>query len=221
MAIKLAFVLFPNLTQLDFTGAVQVLSRIPGAETHVAAKTLAPVPTDCGFSIVPTTDFLTCPQADLICVPGGHGVEQALEDEDTIAFVAQQATAAKYASSVCTGALLLGAAGLLNGKKATTHWAYTSLLPLFGARHEDARVVRDGALITAGGVTAGIDFGFTVVAEIAGEAVARNIQLGLEYDPKPPFENGSPKIASPASVIKVSAGFENRVNILKSIIEKL
>jgi cyclohexyl-isocyanide hydratase len=185
---NVGFVIFPDLTQLDFTGPLQVLAGLPESATHIVAKSEAPVPSDCGLSLVPTHTFANCPPLDLICIPGGsQGVLGAIGDRETIEFVRQQARTAKYITSVCTGAFVLGVAGLLKGRRATTHWAYTDLLPLVGATHEKARIVKDGNLITAGGVTAGIDFGLSVVAEIAGETRARTIQLGMEYDPAPPF----------------------------------
>jgi cyclohexyl-isocyanide hydratase len=148
------------------------------------------------LSLVPTHTFANCPPLDLICVPGGvKGVIGAIGDHETVDFVRRQAAGAKYVTAVCTGAFVLGAAGLLKGRRVTTHWAYTELLPLVGAKYEKGRVVRDGNLITAGGVTAGIDFGLSVVAEIAGETVARTIQLGIEYDPAPPFDSGHPDSA--------------------------
>ena len=146
------------------------------------------MPSDSGLGLVPTHTFENCPRLDLICVPGGNaGVVQAMGDRETIEFVQRQSSTAKYVTSVCTGAFILGVAGLLKGRRATTHWAFTELLPLVGATHEKARVVKDGNVITAGGVTSGIDFGLHVVAEIAGEQIAQAIQLGLEYDPEPPF----------------------------------
>jgi cyclohexyl-isocyanide hydratase len=190
---SIGFVIFPNLTQLDFTGPLQVLSRLPQSATHIVAKSEAPVPSDCGLGLVPTHTFANCPPLDLICVPGGNlGVVDAFSDRETIEFVRRQAHAAKYITSVCTGAFILGVAGLLKGRQATTHWAFADLLPLVGATHEKARVVKDGNVITAGGVTSGIDFAFSVVAEVAGETTARAIQLGIEYDPAPPFDSGSP-----------------------------
>lgn len=189
------FVIFPNLTQLDFTGPLQVLHRLPGAQTHIVAKTLDPVPSDCGLSLLPTKTFADCPPLDLICIPGGFGVDQTMADADTIDFVKRQAAGANYVTSVCTGAFILGAAGLLAGKRATTHWAYRDFLPLVGATPEKARVVRDGNTFTGGGVTAGIDFALTVAAEIAGVDVAQAIQLAIEYDPSPPFDSGSPERA--------------------------
>jgi cyclohexyl-isocyanide hydratase len=215
------FVIFPELTQLDFTGPLQVLARLPDSTMHIAAKSMAPVPSDCGLALLPTTTFADCPQLDLICVPGGvAGVAQAMVDEETIAFVRRQAEGAKYVTSVCTGAFILGVAGLLRGRRATTHWGYTELLPLVGATHEKARIVKDGNLITAGGVTSGIDFGLHVVAEIAGEATAQAIQLGIEYDPSPPFDSGSPDRA-PAGVKAAVAGrYEAARSIVRAGIER-
>jgi|SRR5581483_3300508 len=195
--MNIGFLLFPKVTQLDLTGPLQVLSRVPQARMLVVAKHDAPVASDCGLELLPSCTFDSCPNLDLLCVPGGIGIVDALADRETIAFVRKQGSQARYATSVCTGAFVLGAAGLLDGRRATTHWAYVDLLPLVGAVHEKARVVRDGRLITAGGVTSGIDFGLAVAAELAGEGVARSIQLGLEYDPAPPFDCGHPDRASP------------------------
>ena len=190
---NIGFVIFPDLTQLDFTGPLQVLSRLPQSATHIIAKSATPVPSDCGLGLVPTHSFANCPRLDLICIPGGsEGVAGIINDGETIEFVRQQAGVAKYITSVCTGAFVLGVAGLMKGRRATTHWAYTDLLPLVGATYEKARIVKDGNVITAGGVTAGIDFGLSVVAEIAGETTAKRIQLGIEYDPVPPFDSGNP-----------------------------
>jgi cyclohexyl-isocyanide hydratase len=193
--MNIVFVLFDNVTQLDFAGPVQFLSRMPGAKVFVASKNGGSVTTDCGFSILPGTSFANCPQADIICVPGGHGVREAVADNAILDFIEQQATCATWVTSVCTGAFILGAAGLLRGKRATCHWAYTHLLPLVGATHEPARVVRDGNLVTAGGVTSGIDFALELIAMISDEEVARTIQLALEYDPAPPFTGGTPDTA--------------------------
>jgi len=190
---NIGFVIFPDLTQLDFTGPLQVLLRLPQSATYIVAKSGAPVPSDCGLGLVPTRTFANCPPLDLICIPGGsEGVAGILNDGDTIEFVRHKASAAKYVTSVCTGAFVLGVAGLLKGRRATTHWAYTDLLPLVGASYEKARVVKDGNVITGGGVTAGIDFALSVIADIAGETTARKIQLGIEYDPSPPFDSGHP-----------------------------
>jgi cyclohexyl-isocyanide hydratase len=220
---KIGFVLFPDLTQLDLTGPLQVLARLPQATTYIVAKSNAPVPSDCGLSLLPTHTFADCPTLDLICVPGGvKGVIGAIADPETVEFVRAQAATAKYVTAVCTGAFVLGVAGLLNGRRATTHWAYTQLLPLVGATHEKARIVKDGNLITAGGVTAGVDFGLSVVAEIAGEATAHAIQLGIEYDPAPPFDCGHPDRAPDSVKAAVSerydkAGAALRESILQSV----
>ncbi|MGC2825091.1 MAG: DJ-1/PfpI family protein [Pseudolabrys sp.] len=196
---NVGFVIFPDLTQLDFTGPLQVLARLPQSTTHIVAKSEDPVPSDCGLSLVPTRTFANCPPLDLICIPGGSsGVVEVMGDRDTIQFVRRQAGTAKYVTSVCTGAFVLGVAGLLKGRRATTHWAFTELLPLVGATYERARIVKDGNVITAGGVTSGIDFGLSVVAEIAGDTVAQTIQLGIEYDPDPPFRSGHPDRAPDA-----------------------
>jgi len=206
---NVGFVIFPDLTQLDFTGPQQVLARLPESAMHIAAKSAAPVPSDSGLGLLPTHTFESCPRLDLLCVPGGNaGVVRAMGDRETIEFVTRQARTARYVTSVCTGAFILGVAGLLKGRRATTHWAFTELLPLVGAKYEKGRVVKDGNVITAGGVTSGIDFGLRVVAEIAGESVAEAIQLGLEYDPDPPFASGHPDRASAAVKTMVSPRYE-------------
>jgi cyclohexyl-isocyanide hydratase len=196
------FVIFPNLTQLDFTGPLQVLHRLPDSVTHIAAKSLAPVPTDCGVGFVPTITFADCPAVDLLCVPGGGmGVADAMADAETIAFVRRQASQARFVTSVCTGAFILGAAGLLKGRRATTHWGYTDLLPLVGATHGRSLIVEDGNVITAAGVASGIDFALHVASLVAGPDVAQTIQLGIEYDPAPPFTTGHPDHA-PAAIVE-------------------
>ena len=206
---NVGFVIFPDLTQLDFTGPQQVLSRLPDSAMHIVAKSAAPVPSDSGLGLVPSHTFENCPQLDLICVPGGNvGVVHAMGDGETIEFVRRQSSNSKYVTSVCTGAFILGVAGLLKGRRATTHWAFTELLPLVGATHEKGRVVKDGNVITAGGVTSGIDFGLRVVAEIAGEPVAQAVQLGLEYDPEPPFASGHPDHATAAVQASVAPRYE-------------
>ena len=215
-AFTVGFVLFPDLTQLDLTGPLQVLARLPQSRIIVAAKSKSLVPSDCGLSLLPTHSFAECPLFDLICVPGGvKGVIGAIGDRETVDFVRRQAADAKYITSVCTGAFVLGVAGLLQGRRATTHWAYTELLPLVGATYEKARIVRDGNLISAGGVTAGVDFGLSVVAEIAGEAAARAIQLGIEYDPAPPFDSGHPDRASAAVKSAVSDRYDKARSALR------
>jgi cyclohexyl-isocyanide hydratase len=215
MTFNIGFVLFPNLTQLDFTGPLQVLHRLPDSKVHILAKSREPVPSDCGLSLVPTTTFEACPPLDLVCVPGGFGVSGAIADKPTVDFVRRQGERAKYVTSVCTGAFMLGVAGLLQGRRATTHWAYTGLLPLVGAKFEKARVVRDGNVFT-GGVTAGIDFALTVAAEVAGAEVAQRIQLSIEYNPAPPFTSGSPDTASPAVRDRLTPFYAQRLDTFRT-----
>jgi cyclohexyl-isocyanide hydratase len=219
---KIGFVIFPNLTQLDFTGPLQVLSRLPQSTVHIVAKSLEPVPSDCGLGLVPTNTFADCPPLDLLCVPGGGvGVMAAASDHETIDFVRSQARQAKYVTSVCTGAFILGVAGILRGRRATTHWAFTDLLPLVGATHEKARIVKDGNVITAGGVTSGIDFGLSVIAEIAGEDVAKTIQLGVEYDPAPPFNSGHPDRASPGIAENLASRYGQLTSAYRAGLEQI
>lgn len=192
MPIRVAFLLFPNVTQLDLTGPAQVLSRLGNVTIDLVARDRAPVPTDAGFALLPTTTFADSVQPDILCIPGGFGVNDAMEDAETLAWVEQAAAGATWVTSVCTGALLLGAAGLLKGYRATTHWASHHHLAAFGAIPVKERVVIDRNRATGGGVTAGIDFGLALTAAIRGEAHARLVQLSLEYDPSPPFDSGSP-----------------------------
>jgi cyclohexyl-isocyanide hydratase len=198
--LTIGFLLFPRLTQLDLTGPYEVFSRLPGAAVRLVWKTLEPVRADTGLGMLPDTAFADCPQLDLICVPGGPGVAAVMEDVEALAFLRRQAAGARYVTSVCTGALVLGAAGLLRGKRATTHWASHDFLPALGAIPVHDRVVRDGSLFTGGGVTAGIDFALTIAAEIAGPEAAQAIQLHIEYAPAPPFDAGRPETA-PAAVM--------------------
>jgi cyclohexyl-isocyanide hydratase len=201
--IQIGILLYPNVTQLDATGPAQVLSRVPGAKLHMIWKTRDPVPTDAGFSIVPTTTFADCPQLDVICVPGGGGQVDVMVDAEALEFLRKQAAKARYVTSVCTGSLILGAAGLLKGYKSACHWAWRDMLKDFGAIAVAERVVRDRNRISGGGVTAGIDFGLTLAAELAGEEVAKSIQLVLEYDPQPPFDSGSPEKAGVERVKRI------------------
>jgi cyclohexyl-isocyanide hydratase len=196
---------FPAMTQLDLTGPLQVFASLPGAETHVLGKTLDPIKTQGGLTLVPDTTLADCPKLDVICVPGGAGVLDLMEDEVVLSFLRTRAAEATFVGSVCTGSLVLGAAGLLRGKKATTHWAWTDLLVPLGAIPTKGRVVRDGKFMTGGGVTAGIDFALTMVAEIAGRDVAESIQLGIEYAPAPPFDSGHPDTARPEILAAVRA----------------
>lgn len=204
-------VIFPNITQLDFTGPAQVLSRVPGARMHICWERIEPVPTDAGFAIMPNATFADAPQADLLLVPGGEGAFQLLDNAAAIEFISRQGAGAEWVTSVCTGAFPLAKAGLLDGYRATTHWASKRLLAReFGIDIADGRVVIDRNRITGGGVTAGIDFGLTVLATLAGEEMARNVQLMLEYDPKPPFDAGSPDHLPPDEVEQRIAASEAR-----------
>jgi cyclohexyl-isocyanide hydratase len=203
--MNIGLLLYPELTQLDLTGPYEVFHRLPGATVHLVWKDLAPVRAQGGLSILPTTTLATCPPLDVICVPGGFGPVALMADEDVLAFLRTHARSARFVTAVCTGSLLLGAAGLLEGYAATTHWGFVDLLAAFGARHVPERVVVDRDRITGGGVTAGIDFALRVAAELAGEEVAKTIQLQLEYNPAPPFQCGHPDVADPALVERVRA----------------
>ena len=196
----IGMLLFPQVTQLDLTGPVQILSRVPGARIHLLWKDRAPVMTDAGFSINPTAGFDDCPQLDVLCVPGGFGIVDLLVDTGTLDFLRAQAPGARYVTSVCNGSLVLGAAGLLQGYRSACHWNWRRFLADFGAVPVAERIVRDRNRISGGGVTAGIDFALTLAAELAGEETARMLQLGFEYDPQPPFDCGSPERAGPARV---------------------
>jgi cyclohexyl-isocyanide hydratase len=196
--MHIAFLLFPGLTQLDMTGPAQFLNRIPGAKVDFVWKDKAPVITDVGFSIVPTASFNDVKTAEILCVPGGVGVAEVMKDDEALGWVRTVGAQAQWVTSVCTGSLILGAAGLLKGYDATTHWAWHHHLALFGANPVKARTVIDRNRVTGGGVTAGIDFALTLIARVSGEAVAKTVQLGLEYDPAPPFQSGSPERAEAA-----------------------
>lgn len=200
MPMTIAFLLFPNVTQLDLTGPAQVLARLGDATLHLVAKTHDPVPTDAGFSILPTACLAEVPRADILCVPGGLGTNAAIADDETIAWVRAVGEGAAWVTSVCTGSLVLGAAGLLTGYRAGCHWAQRHMLPLFGAEPIAERVVVDRNRVTGGGVTAGIDFALTLTALIRGEDHAKAVQLSLEYDPHPPFDAGSPERAGKDAV---------------------
>lgn len=196
-ALHTAFLLFPDVTQLDLTGPAQFLSRI-GRVSYVAGRR-DPVPTEAGFAIVPTATYAEVQDADILCVPGGIGITSVIEDDAALAWVRQVGERARWVTSVCTGSLILGAAGLLRGYRATTHWAWHDHLAMFGAEPVKARTVVDRNRVTGGGVTAGIDFALTLIAEARGEQVAKVIQLALEYDPQPPFDCGSPERADPVT----------------------
>jgi cyclohexyl-isocyanide hydratase len=210
MPFHIGLLLFPDITQLDMTGPYEVFIKFPDAKVHLIWKTRAAVTAGGGMQIMPTMTFAECPQLDLVCVPGGTGINALLDDAETLDFIRRQAKGAHYVTSVCTGALVLGAAGLLKGKRAATHWMSREMLSAFGATPVAERVVIDGNVITGGGVTAGIDFALTVAAEAFGPELAQAIQLGIEYDPHPPFDAGAPERADPRLVAKIRAAAAKR-----------
>jgi cyclohexyl-isocyanide hydratase len=195
--LQIGLVLFPYVTQLDFTGPLQVFSSVPGANVHLIWKQIEPVRSDSVMTLTPTMTFADCPQLDVICVPGGVGTDDMINDEEMLAFLRKQAEGAKYVTSVCTGSLVLGAAGLLKGYRAATHWTAMEFLAAFGAIPTRTRVCVDRNRVTGGGVTAGIDFALTLVALLTDRKTAEAIQLRLEYNPAPPFNAGSPDTAPP------------------------
>jgi cyclohexyl-isocyanide hydratase len=211
MALQIGMLLFPQITQLDLTGPFELLHRLPDSVTHLVWKDRAPIQAASGLRMLPTTTLEECPPLDILLVPGGPGTAEIMGDAAVIDWVTTQGRGARHVTSVCTGSLVLGAAGLLEGYDATTHWAYMDLLPIFGARPLRQRVVVDRNRITAGGVTAGIDFGLRLVAELAGETVAQAFQLALEYDPQPPFQAGHPDVAPAPIVERVRGIMQARV----------
>ena len=215
----IGMLIFPEMTQLDFTGPYEVFAHLPGCEVKVIAKSLAPVAAKGGLKFLPDTTLDSAPALDLVFVPGGPGTGALLEDREVLEFLRRQSRDAKYVTSVCTGALVLGAAGLLKGYRATTHWLSLDLLPVFGAIPLPERVVTDRNRITGGGVTAGIDFALTVAAEVAGIDKAKSIQLLIEYNPAPPFACGHPDTADAAIVGNVRSAMaplqEKRLQLAK------
>ncbi|MGQ9372071.1 DJ-1/PfpI family protein [Azospirillum sp. A39] len=200
MTLNFGILCFPGVQQLDLTGPYEVFASAADTRVQLVWKTVEPVRSFTGLWLKPDTTFADAPAFDVLCVPGGGGVNALLQDADTLDFVRRQAAGARYVTSVCTGSLVLGAAGLLAGRRATTHWNAHDFLVRFGAIATPGRVVRDGNLITAGGVTSGIDFGLTVVAELLGQEEAEAVQLSLEYAPEPPFRSGTPEEA-PAAIL--------------------
>lgn len=220
--IRIGMLVFPGMTQLDFTGPYEVFCRIPGAEVLVVGAETTPMRSEHGLAFTPDVDFAQSPPFDVVFVPGGSGVNELMEDEATLAFLRRQAIGARYVTSVCTGALVLAAAGLLEGRRATTHWLSLELLAALGAVPvEDARVVIDGNRITGGGVTAGIDFALTIARNLVGEDEARAIQLMIEYAPSPPFDSGTPRSAAPYIVERVRAEREASLVRRRGIVARL
>ncbi|GAT33430.1 cyclohexyl-isocyanide hydratase [Terrimicrobium sacchariphilum] len=217
--------IFPGIDQADFTGPFEVLSRLPGADFLVIGKNLSPVKDAKQLILTPTHDFTSAPDLDILLVPGGSGVNRLMEDEETLDFIRAQVSAASITLSVCTGALILGAAGLLQGRRATTHWAAKQFLPALGAIPQENRVVVDLPFVFAAGVTSGIDAALQVAALASGEDVARQIQLYIEYAPAPPFPGGTPE-TSPAEVLEavntiLSPTVNERAAIVSRVHQKL
>lgn len=202
--LSIVFPIYPDVTQLDFTGPLQVIARLPGAQAIVASVGARPIETD-GMAFTNLAKLEDIASCDVLCVPGGYGTIGAIQDAIYMTAIRRLAASARYVTSVCTGSLVLAAAGLLRGKRAACHWAWRERLADFGAIPDAGRVVRDGNILTGGGVTAGIDFALTLAAEIAGNDVAKAIQLSLEYAPAPPFNVGRPDIAPADLVARVRA----------------
>ena len=201
--LALGIVLYPFMTALDFVGPLTALSM--SCTTYLLSKTLDPVLTDCSFSVVPTMTFADCPQhLDILLIPGGFGSNEAMKDPELLAFLKSRGATADYVTSVCSGSTILGAAGLLDGYKSTTHWAYFPVLKAMNIETVSERVVIDRNRISGGGVTAGIDFGLSVLAKVRGEDAAKRMQLIMEYDPQPPFQSGHPNFAEPRLTSQVT-----------------
>jgi cyclohexyl-isocyanide hydratase len=223
--LQIGFLVFPQITQLDFTGPLQVFSRVPGATVHLIWKHLEPVQSDTVLSVIPTMSFADCPQLDVICVPGGYGTDALMVDDEVLEFLRKQAVGAKYITSVCTGSTVLAAAGLLKGYRATSHWSAIDSLDLLGAIPSRDRVCVDRNRITGGGVTAGIDMALTMAARLVDQPTAEGIQLGIEYNPAPPFNAGSIDTA-PAAVVsmlqeKMAPSAARRIEIAKRAAARL
>ena len=217
--VIIVFPVFPGVTQLDFTGPYQVLVRTPGTELIVASVGGAPVGS-AGLTFSNLARLEEVERCDVICVPGGN-VTEAMQNDVLVANIRRLALGARYITSVCTGSLILGAAGLLQGKRSACHWAYRDLLPIFGAILDAARVVRDGNFISGGGVTAGIDFALTLAAELTDETTAQAVQLALEYAPSPPFEAGRPDIAPPDVLVEVQERYASTLTLQRAVAEQI
>ena len=222
--LQIVIPLYPNVTHLDFTGPHQVLSRLPNAEIIVASMGGTDVEAE-GLTFSKLADLAKVEHCDVLCVPGGLGTTDAMLDEAFMAEIRRLGLGAKYLTSVCTGSLILAGAGFLKGKRAACHWAWRELLVPFGAIVDESRVARDGNIITGGGVTAGLDFAFVVLAELAGETLAKSVQLGLEYAPSPPFASGRPELASPEVLAAVKSRMEPlaqaRMDAVKAVAARL
>jgi cyclohexyl-isocyanide hydratase len=218
--LNVGLLLFPEMTQLDMTGPYEVFVSLPRTTVHLIWKTLDPVTTGGGLRMLPTTTLAACPKLDVICVPGGPGQVALMQDAEVLGFLRKQAETSRYVTSVCTGSLVLGAAGLLRGYRATCHWLSLDQLTLLGATPVAERIVMDGNRITGGGVTSGIDFALFVAAQLFDENIAKEIQLRIEYDPAPPFNSGSPRTADPALVAALSEKLKDRQATRRAVTER-
>jgi len=221
MDLHIGMLLFPRLTQLDLTGPYEVFARLPGTQVSLLWKTLDAVTSDSGMSILPTRTFAECGQLDVVCVPGGPGTLALMEDEEALSFLRRQSEKARYVTSVCTGSLVLAAAGLLQGHRAACHWMSRELLADLGVSVVPDRYVVDGNRVTGGGVTAGIDFGLQLAAMLRGDEQAKRIQLHLEYNPAPPFNSGSPESAGPDLVHAVRLNSEKLQESRREVVSRL
>jgi cyclohexyl-isocyanide hydratase len=219
--ISIGIVMFSGVTQLDFTGPYEVFTRFPNINLYLLSNSLEPIKSDRGLTFLPDTTFAAAPNLDVLFVPGGPGINAKLEDKNFLEFLKTQGEQARYVTSVCTGSLLLAAAGLLEGYRATTHWLSLNLLAMFGVEAVKQRIVIDHNRITGGGVTAGIDFALAIAAELFGKTLAQEIQLQIEYNPQPPFNSGSPDTA-PADVLeRVQAASRNFQESRREIIQRV
>ena len=222
---SVAFLLFPNVTQLDLTGPAQVLSRLGNTELNLVWKDKDPVPTDAGFPLLPTATFDEIEHVNILCVPGGFGTMDVMQDPEVLEWLRKVAAKADWVTSVCTGSLVLGAAGLLKGYRSACHWASIDQLKFFDAIPVRERIVEDRNRFSGGGVTSGIDFALALAARIRNEDFARFIQLSIEYDPNPPFDAGSPEKVSPEILQRyfkmVVAAVPDREAKVKAIAEAL
>ncbi len=218
MTIKAGFFIFDEMQLLDFAAPYDEFCSTPEIEVSLIGESLKPITTTSGLSFAPDHDISTILPLDVLCIPGGNGVNQFLNNEPVLDFIRKEAKETRFLTSVCTGSLILGASGLLKGRKATTHWSAMEFLPIFGAIPVEERVVADGHIITAGGITAGIDFGLVIIAKLLGQETAEKIQLRMQYDPEPPFDCGTPEKAPKALVEQLQR--ENSTDERRKLVRK-
>lgn len=219
MPYRVVIPIFDNVTQLDFTGPAQIFAKVPDLDVCIAAPDETPVATDSGFAVLAPYTFSDCPDADLVCVPGGAGIMAAIQDAAFMHFVEGQCAQAQTCTSVCTGMFALGALGLVRGRRVTTHWGYTDVIADCGGIYTPGRVVVDGDLITAGGVTSGIDFALSAIAQVFDEGTARLIQLAMQYDPQPPFQSGHPDNAHEETLAAAGSIYQERTRQMRAALQ--